>query len=163
MRVIGYPALQREQLNLSCGEHTDYGCWTILAQDETPDALEVQLPTGQWEKVQPRPGAFVVNLGDMLSALVFQDDLSSLAFSAQDVLNSVITLQKLTSNVHWAYDVEPGSIPLKHSFQALPAAASCRCLDQGTLCGHTAPGAANSRRLQDRCTAVWQDLPLGMW
>jgi len=67
VRVIGYPALHREQLNLSCGEHTDYGCWTILAQDETPDALEVQLPDGTWEKVQPRPGAFVVNLGDMLS------------------------------------------------------------------------------------------------
>lgn len=67
VRVIGYPALHREQLNLSCGEHTDYGCWTILAQDETPDALEVQLPGGHWEKVQPRPGAFVVNLGDMLS------------------------------------------------------------------------------------------------
>ena len=32
VRVIGYPALHREQLNLSCGEHTDYGCWTILAQ-----------------------------------------------------------------------------------------------------------------------------------
>ena len=31
-RVIGYPALQRDQLNLSCGEHTDYGCWTLLAQ-----------------------------------------------------------------------------------------------------------------------------------
>eukprot|EP00435_Cladocopium_sp_Y103_P062260 s92_g23.t2 len=67
VRVIGYPALHRDQLNLSCGEHTDYGCWTILAQDQTPDALEVQLPGGHWEKVQPRPGAFVVNLGDMLS------------------------------------------------------------------------------------------------
>ena len=41
-------------------------------QDETPDALEVQLPGGYWEKVQPRPGAFVVNLGDMLSALTWE-------------------------------------------------------------------------------------------
>lgn len=40
----------------------------LISQDETPDALEVQLPDGTWEKVQPRPGAFVVNLGDMLSA-----------------------------------------------------------------------------------------------
>lgn len=40
----------------------------LAVQDETPDALEVQLPSGDWEQVQPRPGAFVVNLGDMLSA-----------------------------------------------------------------------------------------------
>ena len=38
-----------------------------LRQDETPDALEVQLSGGSWAKVPPRAGAFVVNLGDMLS------------------------------------------------------------------------------------------------
>ena len=32
VRVIGYPALRKGVLGLSCGEHTDYGCWTILAQ-----------------------------------------------------------------------------------------------------------------------------------
>ncbi|CAK8985645.1 Probable 2-oxoglutarate-dependent dioxygenase At3g50210 [Durusdinium trenchii] len=67
VRVIGYPALRQGAVGLSCGEHTDYGCWTILAQDETPDALEVQLSGGSWAKVPPRAGAFVVNLGDMLS------------------------------------------------------------------------------------------------
>ena len=47
------------------------GSCTDRSQDETPDALEVQLPDGNWAKVQPRPGAFVVNLGDMLSAWDF--------------------------------------------------------------------------------------------
>ena len=47
-------------------------CELLDPQDETPDALEVQLPDGYWEKVQPRPGAFVVNLGDMLSALTWE-------------------------------------------------------------------------------------------
>ncbi|CAE7265617.1 2ODD33 [Symbiodinium necroappetens] len=67
-RVIGYPALSEgKEVGLSCGEHSDYGCWTILSQDDTPDALEVRFADGTWGKVQPRPGAFVINLGDMLS------------------------------------------------------------------------------------------------
>ena len=33
-RVIGYPALSEgKEVGLSCGEHSDYGCWTILSQD----------------------------------------------------------------------------------------------------------------------------------
>mmetsp|Transcript_51811 Transcript_51811/g.93301 ORF Transcript_51811/g.93301 Transcript_51811/m.93301 type:complete len:424 (-) Transcript_51811:13-1284(-) len=72
-RIIGYPPLPDPhlvaeiELGLSCGEHTDYGCWTILSQDETPGALEAQRADGSWAKVEPMPGAFVVNLGDMLS------------------------------------------------------------------------------------------------
>ncbi|CAJ1448676.1 unnamed protein product [Effrenium voratum] len=67
-RVIGYPPLPRAaDVGLSCGEHSDYGCWTILSQDETRDALEVRFPDGSWQKVQPREDAFVINLGDMLS------------------------------------------------------------------------------------------------
>jgi len=70
-RAIGYPPLPeaeaRVDVGVSCGEHTDYGCWTILSQDDTPDALEVQGSDGTWSKVNPVPGAFVVNLGDMLS------------------------------------------------------------------------------------------------
>ena len=32
-RVIGYPALaEGAEVGLSCGEHSDYGCWTILCQ-----------------------------------------------------------------------------------------------------------------------------------
>lgn len=68
-RIIGYPPLQSEALDfgLSCGEHTDYGCWTILSQDDTPGALEAEQADGTWTKVEPIPGTFVINLGDMLS------------------------------------------------------------------------------------------------
>lgn len=69
-RVIGYPPLgdaRGEGVGLSVGEHTDYGCWTLLAQDDTPGALEVRSADGSWMAVEPRPGTLVVNLGDMLS------------------------------------------------------------------------------------------------
>lgn len=47
-----------------CGEHTDCGFLTILAQ--TLPGLEVKHPqTNQWKAVRPLDGAFVVNLGDM--------------------------------------------------------------------------------------------------
>lgn len=47
-----------------CGEHTDCGFLTILAQ--TLPGLEVQDPqTNEWKSICPLEGAFVVNLGDM--------------------------------------------------------------------------------------------------
>ncbi|CAJ1420817.1 unnamed protein product [Effrenium voratum] len=66
-RVVGYPSLPPDFPGLSCGEHTDYGCWVILCQDETPNALEVKFPDGIWRFAPPRPGKLLVNLGDMLS------------------------------------------------------------------------------------------------
>jgi isopenicillin N synthase-like dioxygenase len=46
------------------GEHTDAGALTILMQDEHP-GLEVQR-NGRWHVVQPRPGALVINIGDIV-------------------------------------------------------------------------------------------------
>ncbi|TDL84172.1 isopenicillin N synthase family oxygenase [Palleronia sediminis] len=45
--------------------HTDYGCLTLLAGDGVP-GLEVQGRAGDWRPVTSRPGAFVVNFGEML-------------------------------------------------------------------------------------------------
>jgi isopenicillin N synthase-like dioxygenase len=49
-------------------EHTDYGLLTVLAQDQL-GGLEVARPRGGWIAVEPRPGMFVCNLGDMLERL----------------------------------------------------------------------------------------------
>jgi isopenicillin N synthase-like dioxygenase len=48
-------------------EHTDYGLLTILADDGTP-GLEVRGRSG-WRPVEPVPGGFVCNLGDMLERM----------------------------------------------------------------------------------------------
>eukprot|EP00123_Amoebidium_parasiticum_P012317 comp21276_c0_seq1/m.29029 comp21276_c0_seq1/g.29029 ORF comp21276_c0_seq1/g.29029 comp21276_c0_seq1/m.29029 type:complete len:369 (-) comp21276_c0_seq1:370-1476(-) len=73
MRLIGYPPLQSatgvEDVGVSCGEHTDYGFLTILNQDQTQGALQVQNVKGDWANANPIPGAFVVNIGDMISVM----------------------------------------------------------------------------------------------
>jgi isopenicillin N synthase-like dioxygenase len=70
LRVIDYP--HREQLplpgQLRAGAHTDYGTLTLLLQDDAPGGLEVLDPrTEQWTAVPAVPGAFVVNLGDLMA------------------------------------------------------------------------------------------------
>lgn len=72
MRMIGYPPLTTPHTpgtdisQFSCGAHTDYGCVTLLHTDSTPGALQVQLKDGTWLSANPVPGAFVVNIGDMI-------------------------------------------------------------------------------------------------
>ena len=46
------------------GAHTDYGIVTVLYADDVP-GLQIVGPDGAWHDVQPSPGAFLVNLGDL--------------------------------------------------------------------------------------------------
>jgi isopenicillin N synthase-like dioxygenase len=71
LRAINYPALESQQPaarpgQLRAGPHTDYGTLTILRQDAV-GGLEVLDPGGSWVGVEPVPGAFVVNLGDLMA------------------------------------------------------------------------------------------------
>lgn len=73
LRMINYPPLpsthtptSKDPSLFSCGAHTDYGCITLLHTDPTPGALQVQLKDGTWLPANPVPGAFVVNIGDMI-------------------------------------------------------------------------------------------------
>lgn len=52
---------------ISCGEHTDYGCLTILNQDDTRGALQVKAKSGEWINADPIEGCFVINIGDMIN------------------------------------------------------------------------------------------------
>lgn len=72
MRLIGYPPLANPLTasadieSYSCGEHSDYGCVTLLLADATKGALQVRLRDGSYLTVDPVHGAFVVNIGDMI-------------------------------------------------------------------------------------------------
>jgi isopenicillin N synthase-like dioxygenase len=64
LRLIHYPydpsALDQEGI----GAHTDYEFFTVLRG--TAPGLEVRNGAGEWIDAPPIPGAFVVNIGDML-------------------------------------------------------------------------------------------------
>ena len=76
LRMIGYPPLPKPtngslsahgiDEKQSCGTHTDYGCVTLLLADDTKGALQVRAQDGSWMNADAIPGAFVVNIGDMM-------------------------------------------------------------------------------------------------
>ena len=68
LRAINYPARDTVPLpgQLRAGAHTDYGTLTILRQDAV-GGLEVLDPGGRWAAVEPVPGAFVINIGDLMA------------------------------------------------------------------------------------------------
>lgn len=87
MRFLHYPAQPKdadEKLSRGIGAHTDFGCVTLLLQDEVDGLQVLDVPTGRWldvsaisvqvvfytsadykVQVQPVPGAYVVNLGNL--------------------------------------------------------------------------------------------------
>jgi isopenicillin N synthase-like dioxygenase len=48
------------------GPHTDYGCLTLLWQDDS-GGLQVQGRSGNWVLAHPIPDTFVCNVGDLLA------------------------------------------------------------------------------------------------
>lgn len=67
LRAINYPAQDHAPPGqLRAGAHTDYGTLTILRQDMV-GGLEVLGQSATWVAVEPVPGAFVVNIGDLMA------------------------------------------------------------------------------------------------
>lgn len=68
LRMIHYPprhtATSAEQQG--AGAHTDYGCITLLYQDDA-GGLQVRARNGEWIDAPPIAGSFVVNIGDMMA------------------------------------------------------------------------------------------------
>jgi isopenicillin N synthase-like dioxygenase len=64
-----YPALDAPALpgQLRAGEHTDYGSLTIVAPTAAPGRLQVLTRADGWIEVEPPPGHFVVNIGDLMA------------------------------------------------------------------------------------------------
>lgn len=67
LRVLHYPPQQGavDPRHIGVGAHTDYECFTILAQ--SAPGLQVQNSLGEWIEAPPIPGTFVINIGDCLS------------------------------------------------------------------------------------------------
>ncbi|HXT08532.1 MAG TPA: 2OG-Fe(II) oxygenase family protein [Roseiarcus sp.] len=69
LRALNYPALQRPPApgQIRAGAHTDYGSLTILLPQAGSRGLEIFSPERRWVEVAPTPGAFVVNIGDLMA------------------------------------------------------------------------------------------------
>ncbi|MGA3403285.1 MAG: 2-oxoglutarate and iron-dependent oxygenase domain-containing protein [Acetobacteraceae bacterium] len=68
LRLLHYPPQSPDAPEDAFGSapHTDYGCITILAQDDV-GGLDVRPRHGDWIAAPPVPGSFVVNVADMLA------------------------------------------------------------------------------------------------
>jgi isopenicillin N synthase-like dioxygenase len=68
LRALNYPdqSTPPEKNQMRAGAHSDYGSLTIVRQEAAPGGLEVLNSRGEWVGVKPVPGAFVVNIGDLM-------------------------------------------------------------------------------------------------
>lgn len=70
LRAINYPEQDAPPLDgqLRAGAHTDYGTLTILRQELGKAGLQVHDPKSDvWVDIPPTPGAFVINIGDLMA------------------------------------------------------------------------------------------------
>ncbi|MFB9137084.1 isopenicillin N synthase family dioxygenase [Vibrio olivae] len=63
LRMLSYPSQQHE--TNGAGAHTDYGCITLLYQDQS-GGLQVLNKQDEWIDAPPVEGSFVVNIGDLM-------------------------------------------------------------------------------------------------
>ena len=80
MRALNYPAQDRapETGQLRAGAHTDYGSLTILLPEPGSRGLEILTPEGSWRGIPPVEGAFVINIGDLMTLWTGGDWVSTL-------------------------------------------------------------------------------------
>jgi len=65
VKLIRYPGQSAEESQQGVGAHKDSGFLTFLLQDEQR-GLQVEVTPGNWVDAAPKPGAFVVNIGELL-------------------------------------------------------------------------------------------------
>lgn len=71
LRLLHYPPAPPASAGIvqhGAGAHTDFGAITLLLQDSNPGLEVLDTDNNTFVPIEPTPGAFVVNIGDMMSA-----------------------------------------------------------------------------------------------
>ncbi len=68
LRALNYPEqrVAPQEGQLRAGAHSDYGSLTILLPQAGSKGLQIERPDGSWLDVPPIPGAFIINIGDLM-------------------------------------------------------------------------------------------------
>ncbi|XP_078430561.1 jasmonate-induced oxygenase 2-like isoform X3 [Wolffia australiana] len=66
IRLNHYPACPASDLALGVGRHKDAGALTVLFQDDVGGLDVKRKSDGEWVRVKPIPGSFIVNVGDII-------------------------------------------------------------------------------------------------
>lgn len=101
LRLLHYPpqSASRTDGQIGSGAHTDWGALTLLAQDDC-GGLQVRSRNGHWFDAPPLPGAFVVNLGDLMQRWTHDRYRSNL----HRVVNAVSTRERRSVAYFWEID-----------------------------------------------------------
>lgn len=69
LRALNYPELEvaPQPGQLRAGAHSDYGSLTILLPQAGSKGLQIERPGSIWMDVPPVPGAFIINIGDLMA------------------------------------------------------------------------------------------------
>lgn len=65
-QAIYYPPVALREDEFGLAAHTDFGCITLLWQDENGGLQVRERQSGEWIEAPPLPGTLVVNVGDLL-------------------------------------------------------------------------------------------------
>ncbi len=68
LRILSYPSQDGpiDPRQIGIGAHSDYDCFTILAQETVP-ALQILNQQGRWIDAPPVRGTFVINIADQMA------------------------------------------------------------------------------------------------
>ncbi len=107
------PPEDREPEQIRTGPHTDFGSLTILAIDDAPGGLQVEMPGQGWRDVRPAPETLVVNLGDMMARWTNDRWRSTLHRVANppEALADATRRQSMGFFLHPNYDAEIACLP----------------------------------------------------
>ncbi|KAL3739737.1 hypothetical protein ACJRO7_021068 [Eucalyptus globulus] len=77
MRMNYYPPCPQPELVMGLNSHSDGNAVTILLQVNEMEGLQIR-KDGKWVPVKPLPGAFIINVGDVVEVIVLQHQLPHL-------------------------------------------------------------------------------------